>query len=127
MSKPGCEKCWSTDPSAAWDKVTHTAIQTHLIDESHFIVSVRCCGSCSQHFLQVTTETIDWQDGEDPIYRTVIPISQAEKANLLAEKPLSEGAVATVGVGRSALRYDWPKGAEPSVYWGTGMRLLAHD
>ncbi|HEU4872420.1 MAG TPA: hypothetical protein VFT44_04910 [Pyrinomonadaceae bacterium] len=39
------------------------------------------CPSCSQRYLQVTTETVDWKDGEDPIFRTIIPIDDEERAS----------------------------------------------
>lgn len=127
MSNVGCDKCWSPDAASAWDSVMSTRIETHLIDEPHFIVSVRCCDSCTQNFLQVTTEMIDWQDGDDPIYRTIIPITATERVRLLQTGPLAERTIAGVGIGRIALRYDWPKGTDPSVYWGTGVRMSAHD
>ena len=79
LNQIGCDKCWSTEASDAWGAVTSIPIETHLIDESHYIVSIRGCPSCSQRYLQVTTETVDWEDGEDPIYRTIIPVNNAEK------------------------------------------------
>lgn len=87
MSQCGCDKCWSSEASKAWKAVTSIPIEEYLIDESHYIVSIRSCPSCSQRYLQVTTETIDWKDGEDPIFRTIIPIDDEERANLIANSP----------------------------------------
>ncbi len=127
MSDYGCEKCWSTEASEAWRAVTNIPIQTYLIDESHYIVSIRVCPSCSQHYLQVTTETIDWSDGEDPIYRTIIPIDDAERTELTSSKRLDVNIIEGVGVGRQSLRFDRPKNQEPSTYWGKGVRVGDHD
>ena len=80
MSQCGCDKCWASEASKAWKAVTSIPIEEYLIDESHYIVSIRNCPSCSQRYLQVTTETVDWTDGEDPIFRTIIPIDDEERA-----------------------------------------------
>lgn len=127
MSQFGCDKCWSADASEAWEAVTSTPIEGRLIDESHYIVSIRKCPSCSQRYLQVTTEIVDWKDGEDPIYRTIIPIDDGEGARLATSKPLDTSVIEAVGVGRRSLKYDWPKGENPSTYWGTGIHVGPHD
>jgi len=127
MSEYGCEKCWSSEASEAWRAVTSIPIQTYLIDESHYIVSIRVCPSCSQSYLQVTTETVDWKDSRDPIYRTIIPIDDAERTELTSSKPLDAGVIEGVGVGRQSLKFGWLKNQEPSTYWGTGVRVGVHD
>ena len=127
MSHFGCDRCWSSEASGAWKAVTSTPIEAHLIDESHYMVSVRACPSCSQRYLQVTTEIVDWKDGEDPIYRTIIPIDDAERARLIASKPLDIRVIEAVGAGRRSLKYDWPKGQDPSTYWSTGVHVGVHD
>ena len=127
MSEYGCEECWSSEASAAWRAVTSIPIQAYLIDESHYIVSIRVCPSCSQHYLQVTTETVDWKDGEDPIYRTIIPIDDAERTDLTSRECLDADVIESVGVGRQSLKFGWLKNQEPSTYWGTGVRVGVHD
>jgi hypothetical protein len=127
MSEYGCKQCWSSEASEAWTAVTCVPIQAHLIEESHYIVSIRLCPSCSQHYLQVTTETVDWKDGEDPIYRTIIPIDDAERSELTSSKRLDTNVIERIGVGRQSLKFDWPKNQEPSTYWGTGVRIGVHD
>ena len=127
MSEYGCEKCWSSESSEAWRAVTSIPIQAYLIDESHYIVSVRVCTSCSQHYLHVTTETVDWKDGEDPINRTIIPIDDAEHTELTSRERVDADVIEGVGVGRQSLRFDCPKNQEPSTYWGTGVRVGIHD
>jgi hypothetical protein len=127
MSEYGCEKCWSSEASEAWRAVTSIPIQSHLIDESHYIVSIRMCPSCSQHYLQVTTETVDWKDGEDPIYRTIIPIDDGECTDLMSSNRLDANVIEGVGVGRQSLKFGWPKNEGPSTCWGTGVRVGVHD
>ena len=127
MSENGSEQCWSSEPSVAWRAVTSIPIQVYLIDESHYIVSIRMCPSCSQHYLQVTTETVDWKDGADPIYRTIIPIDDAERTELMSSKRLDAKVIEGVGVGRQSLKFDWPKNQEASIYWATGVRVGVHD
>ena len=127
MSEYGCKECWSSEAAEAWRAVTSIPIQTYLIDESHYIVSIRMCPSCSQHYLQVTTETVDWNGGEDPISRTIIPIYDAERNELTSSKGLDTNVIEAVGVGRQSLKFDWPKNQEPSTYWGAGVRVGLHD
>ena len=127
MSEYGCKQCWAPEAAEAWRAVTNIPIEAYLIDESHYIVSIRKCPSCSQHYLQVTTETVDWKDGEDPIYRTIIPIDDAEHLELTSSKNLDTNNIEGVGVGRQSLRFDWPKNQEPSTYWTIGVRVGIHD
>lgn len=127
MNDYGCEKCWPTEAGEAWEALTNIPIEARLVEESHYIVSIRACPSCSQRYLQVTTETIDWDDGEDPIYRTVIPIDDKERAKLTASAPLDTDLIESIGVGRQSLKYDWPKNQKPSIYWGIGIVVGIHD
>ena len=127
MSQSGCDKCWSSEASKAWEAVTSIPIEEYLIDESHYIVSIRSCPSCSQRFLQVTTETIDWEDGEDPICRTIIPIDDKERASLIANSPPTTRVLEAISPERRSLKYTWPKGEEPGTFWGAGVQVGLHD
>ena len=127
MEEYGCTKCWSSEASEAYEAVKLAPIETRLIDESHFIVSIRTCPSCLQGYLQVTTETVDWVNGEDPISRTIIPIDGAERDRLTVSNPLVAATIEGVGTDRRSLRYDWPKDTEPSTYWDTGVHVGVHD
>lgn len=127
MSQIGCDRCWAPEAATAWNLIKDVPIEERLINEPHYIVQIRVCPSCSQRFLQVTTETIDWADGEDPIARTVIPIDDEERARLIAAQPLGDETIEGIGAGRQSLRYDWPKGKEPALFWGTGVRVGIHD
>jgi hypothetical protein len=127
MNEYGCEKCWSSKAFEAWEAVKSIPIEARLIDESHYIVIVRACPSCSQRYLQVTTETVDWENGEDPIHRTIVPIDDGERANLTAGAPPDTDIIEGVGMGRQSLEYDWPKDRKPDVYWSTGVYVGVHD
>jgi hypothetical protein len=127
MNDYGCKRCWSSGASEAWDAVTRVPIEAYLIDESHYIVSIRACPSCSQRYLQLTTERVDLEDGEDPIFRTIVPIDEEESARLRAVTPPGTDIIESVGIGRRSLKYDWPKGTEPVVYWGAGVHVGEHD
>lgn len=127
MNQFGCDKCWAPEAATAWDLIKDVPIEARLVDEAHYIVLIRACPFCSQSYLQVTTETIDWADGEDPISRTVIPIDDEERGRLLATQPLDPETIEGIGIGRQSLRYDWPKGKEPALFWGTGVRVGIHD
>lgn len=67
------------------------------------------------------------QGGEDPIYRTIMPIDKAERSRLNASTPLSKRVLESTGVGRRALKYDWPGGQAPSIYGGTRVHVGIHD
>jgi len=125
----GCNTCWPADAREAWKGIKILERGRVFIDESHFLVDIRTCPACGQRFLWVMTELIDWQDGEDPIERTVLPLTDEEIAQLdsRGETGLDEALLNTLGRGRRCLRYSWPKGAEPEVYWSTGLLVGPHD
>ena len=89
---------------------------------------ILACRSCSQRFLSVFTETIDWADGEDPQYWTLLPITETE-ASELTQQPgsLTEAALEALGPKRRCLRHDYPKARAPSSYWGAGITVGFHD
>lgn len=127
MNEFGCSRCWPSSAEDAWAAKGGSSIEAFLIDESHYIVSIWICPTCSQRFLSVTTETIDWEDGEDPIYRTYIPITESEAKSLKESGHPSVNQLNSIGAGRRCLKYDWPKDQSPSMCWGTGMRVGIHD
>jgi len=76
MSEYGCKECWSSEASEAWRAVTSIPIQAYLIDESHYIVSIRMCPSCSSKRLDseviegvgVGRQSLkfDWPNNQEP-------------------------------------------------------------
>ena len=124
----GCENCWPPSPEdsdAAYRALTREA---DLIDESHFHVMIRACSRCSQRFLSIFTEMIDWADGDDPQYWTLLPITEVEAADLIRQgNSLAEQTLNSLGSGRRSLHHDHPKGKPPRTYWGTGIWVGPHD
>lgn len=100
-----------------------------LVDGSHFVVRVLACPVCGQHCVSIFTETIDWQDGEDPQYRSVLPVTSEESAALLAASPDSLVAlIESLGRDRRYLQDDWPKDAPHRTRWADGPLLIGpHD
>jgi len=122
----GCEHCWPESAEAAWAARSARRIEAELIDESHFIVTIQVCSVCSQRFVSVFTETIDWVDGEDPQYRTLLPITDLECAALKADG-VSEARLNALGPDRRSLRHDFPKGGLARSYRGKGITVGRHD
>lgn len=123
----GCSCCWPASVDEAWLAQTSSTLKKYLIDESHYTVGIWICSTCAQHFLNVTTETIDWQAGEDPAYVTYMPITQAEVTALEESSPPTKSILNAVGPGRRCIQYDYPGGQPPSVRWGTGILVGPHD
>lgn len=83
----GCVACCAEDAAVA--QAHHRSPdgvrpERMIRDDSHFIVSVQRCGLCSQAFVSVFTEYIDWVASQDAQYRTVLPITDAEADDLVA-------------------------------------------
>ena len=124
----GCERCWPPIADAAWEArstLTHVA---ELIDESHFHVMILACPRCAQRFVSVFTETVDWVDGDDPQYWTLMPITEAEAADLGRQRDsMTERTLNALGPGRRCLRLDHPKAAPRRIFWGTDISVGWHD
>ncbi|MFJ9610114.1 hypothetical protein ACIRS1_27605 [Kitasatospora sp. NPDC101176] len=120
----GCAACCAEDAEVARaHHRSHTGVrvETMIRDDSHFIVSVQRCALCSQAFVSVFTEYVDWAASQDAQYRTVLPITDAEADDLAAGR-LGPHRVGALGHGRRHLQSDWPSEAdEPSVSWDSGV------
>ena len=120
----GCAACWMHDALSTRNALSNLPIETYLVDESHFIVSIRRCKKCSQLFLSVFTEVVDFLDGDDPQYRIILPIT-AQEARALRRggENLSLAQLGTLAPNRRSLHYNHPKGEEEITYWGTGVKF----
>jgi len=128
MQTFGCDACWPADAHAAWGARARLSRVSALIDESHLIVTILACPRCAQRFVSVFTETIDWADGDDPQYWTLLPIAVDEAEDLVQRAAsLNEASLNALGPERRSLRRDIPKGAPPRVFWGSGILVGPHD
>lgn len=82
-------------------------------DDSHLKRHLLRCRDCGQLYFYEFYEWIDWVGGNDPQYRTFLPIKSEEEANKLAKMTPSE-----LLQWYPRLQYDWPADAErPSIRW----------
>ncbi|MGA7951568.1 MAG: hypothetical protein WCA45_15615 [Thiobacillaceae bacterium] len=99
-----------------------------MIDESRFHVTIRACEECGQNFVSVFTELIDWSDGEDPQYWTLLPIEANEAADLISQgDSVTERAINALGKERKCLQHDHPKGKPARTSWGSAFFVGPHD
>jgi hypothetical protein len=124
----GCDRCWPADARAAWGARDGLTRLKELIDESHFIVAILVCPGCDQQYVSIFTEMIDWADGNDPQYWTLLPITGAEAAGLIRQgTSLDETGLNALGRERRSLRRDHPRDGPPRVFWGSGILVGPHD
>src|SRR5262245_19992797 len=74
----GCDECWPQSAEAAWDARSRLQREAELIDESHFHVTILGCAQCRQRYVSIFAETVDWADGDDPQYWTLVPVTTSE-------------------------------------------------
>src|ERR1041385_192441 len=97
----GCEHCWPESAEAAWSARFRLSHEGELIDESHFHVLILGCTECHQRFVSIFTESIDWEDGEDPQFWTVLPLTTSEVDALTRPgSPVTEATLNSLGEGR---------------------------
>lgn len=78
------------------------SIEKNYIDESHLIRRLLKCKDCGQLYFYEFYEEIDWKEGNDPQYRTWIPvedIGSADSINALSVFELLKFP---------SIRCDWP-------------------
>ncbi len=127
VSQFGCAKCWSADAQTAWNLTWGLRRDIEVLDGAHLHQNIVVCDACSQKFLKTFYEEIDWEDGDDPQYLTVFPITTAEEDALLFR---GDGSLEFTDVGKDrwVVRKDCPKGDPDGVIrWGYGYRLKPDD
>jgi hypothetical protein len=124
----GCEKCWPSSAEAAHASSRALIPVAELIGESHFHVMIRECSVCSQKFISIFTELIDWSEGDDPQYWTLLPITEDEAAGLTRRgDSVTEEVLNSLGRRRRSLRHDRPKGKPPRTCWAVDVLVGPHD
>lgn len=82
-------------------------------DDSHLIRSLLRCKECQQLYFYEFYEWIDWVSGNDPQYRTFLPIESEEEAQRLARMSPTE----LLGC-YPRLQVDWPADEKrPAIHW----------
>ncbi|MGC4044644.1 MAG: hypothetical protein QM758_12690 [Armatimonas sp.] len=122
----GCGHCWPDSAEAAWKFCVRLKENRVFLEESHCRVALRQCHKCGQSFLYVFTETIDWVNGEDPQYRSLLPLTEDEVSHF-AKSEFTEETLRGLRVPRYCLQRDLPDSDPPRVYWSAGFYARHHD
>jgi hypothetical protein len=121
----GCDACYGAHPEAVWEHFGDGVDPgPTIVDDSHFIVRIVRCRLCSQAFVRIFTEFVDWAGGDDPQYITIMPVTDAEAA-ALADGVIPVLRAGKLGAGRRHLMSDWPSGHERRLAWATGEFLVS--
>ncbi len=124
----GCEHCWPEDAAKAGAALMSLTVVAELIDQSHFHVMVRACPHCSQPYLTVFAERVDWANSDDSQYWSRMPLTAEEAASLTSGRErATEAGIRAISPDRRALQHDYPSGEPARVYWTTGMAIGPHD
>jgi hypothetical protein len=87
-------------------------IETYM-DDSHHMRRLVKCRECGQLYFYEFLEFVDYRDGEDPQYRTYIPVASGEDAALLSTLPQWDLVMCA-----PAIHANWPKGQDrPHISW----------
>ncbi len=127
--KFGCKICDSKSAEDAWKAFVDSKVLESIIDEPHFSIRFRVCRHCEQRYLSVFTETIDWNDGQDPQLWSIIPVDTVEflKLRNFKNENLLIESLKDFAPERKSLCFDWPKGSEPKKYWSRGVTIGPYD
>ena len=99
-----------TDPEQLRDLRMETV--TVFEEDDHFRRALLKCPECGQLYFYQMREEVDF-DGDDPVYRTYIPVASADQAATLAK--VSQFELMTIHL---ALHSDWPADQETStIFW----------
>ena len=113
--------CLGDDCRAASDAIGKSQLIVELVDESHFMVKIRRCVRCGQHFLTMFCERIDWADSDDPQVWVAVPVSEDEVGKLRSANVAADeyAILKIIANDRRFLYHDMPKGEAESLEWKT--------
>lgn len=125
----GCCRCFGESAEAVYRELPKFTELARLVDEWHFIVRIVSCPDCHQRYVSVFTEWVDHANGEDPQYRSVLPLTVKESEQLMSQgENVDVHLIETLGAARRYLSTNWPSGKAQTVYWGQGHLLIGpHD
>jgi hypothetical protein len=119
--------CLQDDASAAVQAVAEGA-DSELLDESHLRISLKTCRRCGQVFLYIMTETVDWQEGDDPITRIYFPVSAAQASAIRQIDLQDHHDLRPLGLSGRFLVNDWPCSGPAVTSWQEGpLPFFRHD
>jgi hypothetical protein len=102
---------WNKRDLSVEDLRQDLACEQEYVDDSHLIRRLLSCKKCGQLYFYEFYEEIDWQEGNDPQYRTWIPVDDRESAQSLNALSVFEI------LKYPSIRYDWPRDQkEPKLY-----------
>jgi hypothetical protein len=119
----GCERCYGDDAATASAHYRAGGLETQrrIVDDPHFIVSLRRCVACGQAFVSIFTEFVDWSGGDDAQYSDIVPVTSEEAATVVSQgENVEVRFLGSLGEGRRRLSSDWPTGGERRLAWRTG-------
>ena len=111
---PEPKKCTLWRDLKPLEKIAETfeAIETYM-DESHHRRLLMRCRECGHLYFYEFREYVDYENGNDPQYRTFIPVTSPEDAAALSSLPPGDIAECI-----PAIHIDWPKDEDrPSKFW----------
>lgn len=86
---------------------------TEYEEDDHRSRALLRCKTCSQLYFYAFDEEVDWENGNDPQFRTWIPVTSAEEAVILSGQSRIQFAKFS-----PRLEYAWPADAEvPEIKW----------
>ena len=116
--------CIPSEPTTAGSLGLEVVAELH--GDSHFDVSIRRCAACGQQFVWVFTETIDWDRGEDPQCKTVMPLTADEAKRAIARGVPDYDELERLAATRRFLRDDWPSSGARTCEYTTGILIGIH-
>ena len=104
---------WNKPDLSDQDLIQVFTVQQVYEDDSHLIRRLLKCRTCGQLYFYEFYEEIDWQEGDDPQYRTWIPVDDIESANSLSKLSVFEI------LKYPSIRSDWPRGQKVKKIYRT--------
>lgn len=116
MTTVSPEQChlWKAEALTSGDlDWSNFAVLETYREESHSIRRLLQCKGCGQLYFYEFYEEVDWEGGNDPQHRTLIPVSSEGAAEKMKASPRRE-----LLNFYPRLQIDWPANAEePAVKW----------
>ncbi len=123
-----CKACIGNSDAEKAFKALNEHTVKQIISESHFRVRITRC-ACERRFVVVSTETVDWNFGEDDQTWMAFPIQmdEADALALISEREV-ESHLMDLGHGRRFVLRRYPTGEDLTTVWrDSGFRIGIHD